>query len=87
MCEKSVNGYSSKNTQNNNVHYNFNSNLIYPPKFNNLTNTVDEWKAIMKQGKCEADVLEYFITQNKSYGKTEYFTEIHRRYDAGECFI
>lgn len=60
--------------------------LIYPQMEEKRVTELD-WQSMVKQGKCEAETLEYFLSKNVPYTDSEYTNALFRRYDHGLCEI
>lgn len=58
--------------------------LIFPQMEEKLVTGLD-WQASVKQGKCEAETLEYFLSKNVPYSEKEFTNALLRRYDRGLC--
>ncbi len=44
-----------------------------------------DWQAYVKQGKCEAETLEYFVRKNEPYSEADFTNALLRQYDRGLC--
>lgn len=56
------------------------------PKMTATSNEISN-SNILKQGKCEADLLHEMILANRSFTQTEFWNEIKRRFDRNDCSI
>lgn len=66
--------------------YECDEKLIFPQMEEKRVTELD-WQSYVKQGKCEAETLEYFLSKNVPYSDQEFTNALFRRYDHGLCEI
>lgn len=77
----------------NHLHYNCPKSPIFPKMDEFAARTAqtpsnyDSWKLRLIQAKCDADLVNWFVTKNRSFTTKEYNTELLARYDDGLCEI
>lgn len=79
----------------NKLHYNCGNSAVYPKMFEDAVATtgftvpknLNDWQNMLLQGKCEADLLNWFVLRNRTFAGSEFDSELLRRYDVGSCGI
>lgn len=87
VCQKSVESDAIlRRTTSTTNHYESCDENVVMPKMSKTVKKGD-WVHVMKQGKCEADLIREFVVRNVSFGKTEYEHELVSRYNQGSCQV
>lgn len=47
----------------------------------------EEWKSVLRQGQCEAEVFALFVQRNVSFSNKDYSNELQKRFESGTCAI
>lgn len=77
----------------NQLHYNCAKSPTFPKMDEFVTanaqtpSNYDSWKHRLIQAKCDADLVNWFVTKNRSFTTEEYNTELLERYNGGLCEI
>lgn len=60
--------------------------LIFPRMEEGRVTELD-WQSYVRQGKCEAETLEYFVNKNVPFGEQDFSNLLLRRYNLGLCEV
>lgn len=58
--------------------------LIFPQMEGKRVTDLD-WQSYVKQGKCEAETLQYFLSKNVPYSEHDFTSSLIERYEHGLC--
>lgn len=58
--------------------------LIFPQMEEKRVTEID-WQSYVRQGKCEAETLEYFLSKNVPYSDHDFTSTMIERYERGLC--
>lgn len=93
QCYCCTRSSQSTSTVDNHLHYNCAKSATFPKmdEFPAATSKTPSnyyaWKHRLIQAKCDADLVNWFVTKNRSFSTNEYNTELLARFDDGLCQI